>query len=189
MFYTRLNITPLFCVHSSPFRVSRKVKETAVNFDTLAAFNAIFWLFDTKRKATLNHILSSSSLVAATESSRLHPLKCLLWIQSLITKRIAYVSRLAGGVRNGCLPWLSVEVLFMSPEMKEDSDCFLTVSFHIRLMRLWVERKAAIDQDSTWCRGYSRLLALRIEWLHGFVILNYTCLHDSTTLLLDDVLR
>lgn len=40
-----------------------------------------------------------------------------------------------------CLPWLSVEVLFMSPEMKEDSDCFLTVSFHIRLMRLCVERK------------------------------------------------
>ena len=62
----------------------------------------------------------------------------------------------AGGGRKGSLPWLSVEVLFMSPEMKEDSDCFLTVSFHIRLMRLWVERKAAIDQDSTWGCCYSR---------------------------------
>lgn len=78
---------------------------------------------------------------------------------------MAHVSRLVVAGRNGCLPWLSVEVLFMSPEMKEDSDCFLTVSFHIRLMRLWVERKAAIDQDSTWCHCYSRLLALRIEWL------------------------
>lgn len=29
----------------------------------------------------------------------------------------------------------------MSPEMKEDSDCFLTVSFHIRLMRLWGQRE------------------------------------------------
>ncbi|MEQ2173548.1 hypothetical protein GOODEAATRI_033172, partial [Goodea atripinnis] len=46
---------------------------------------------------------------------------------------------------SGCLPWLSVEVLFMSPEMKEDSDCFLTVSFHIRLMRLCVKKKAAAD--------------------------------------------
>ncbi len=58
----------------------------------------------------------------------------------------------------------------MSPEMKEDSDCFLTVSFHIRLMRLWVERKAAIDQDSTWCRCHSKLLGLRIEWLRGLMI-------------------
>lgn len=45
------------------------------------------------------------------------------------------------GEKDICLPWLSVEVLFMSPEMKEDSDCFLTVSFHILLMRLCVERK------------------------------------------------
>lgn len=33
-------------------------------------------------------------------------------------------------------PWLRVEVLLMSPEIKEDSDCFLTVSFHILLIRL-----------------------------------------------------
>lgn len=33
------------------------------------------------------------------------------------------------------LPLLSVAELLMSPVMKEDS-CFLTVSFHIRLMRL-----------------------------------------------------
>lgn len=42
-------------------------------------------------------------------------------------------------------PWLRVEVLLMSPEIKEDSDCFLTVSFHILLIRLyWYEtaRKA-----------------------------------------------
>jgi hypothetical protein len=36
----------------------------------------------------------------------------------------------------GVLPWFRVEVLLMSPEMKEDSDCFLTVSFHILLIRL-----------------------------------------------------
>lgn len=34
----------------------------------------------------------------------------------------------------------------MSPEIKDDSDCFLTVSFHIRLMRLCEQRKAVIDQ-------------------------------------------
>lgn len=40
------------------------------------------------------------------------------------------------------LPLLSVAELFMSPVMKEDS-CFLTVSFHIRLIRLYThgERK------------------------------------------------
>lgn len=36
----------------------------------------------------------------------------------------------------------------MSPEMKEDSDCFLTVSFHIRLMRLCAGERRAIDQGS-----------------------------------------
>lgn len=77
----------------------------------------------------------------------------------------------------------------MSPEMKEDSDCFLTVSFHIRLMRLWVERKAAIDQDSTWCCCYSRRLALRIEQLRGFCdpTLVYKKIQDSTNPLLDDI--
>lgn len=29
----------------------------------------------------------------------------------------------------------------MSPEIKEDSDCFLTVSFHILLIRLWAQKK------------------------------------------------
>lgn len=48
-----------------------------------------------------------------------------------------------GGGRERGLPWLSVEVLFMSPEMKEDSDCFLTVSFHIRLMRLCAGEKSS----------------------------------------------
>lgn len=33
-------------------------------------------------------------------------------------------------------PWFSVDVLLISPEMNEDSDCFLTVSFHILLIRL-----------------------------------------------------
>lgn len=38
------------------------------------------------------------------------------------------------------LPLLSVVELLMSPVMKEDS-CFLTVSFHIRLMRLCTQKK------------------------------------------------
>ena len=33
-------------------------------------------------------------------------------------------------------PLLRVAELFISPEMKEDSVCFLTVSFHIRRIRL-----------------------------------------------------
>lgn len=68
----------------------------------------------------------------------------------------------------------------MSPEMKEDSDCFLTVSFHIRLMRLCVEKKATTDQGSTWCRCFSWLLVPGIEWLCAFVIQKRTCIHDST---------
>lgn len=36
------------------------------------------------------------------------------------------------------LPLLSVAELLMSPVMKEDS-CFLTVSFHIRLIRLYTQ--------------------------------------------------
>lgn len=39
------------------------------------------------------------------------------------------------------LPLLSVAELFMSPVMKEDS-CFLTVSFHIRLIRLYTQGKS-----------------------------------------------
>lgn len=38
------------------------------------------------------------------------------------------------------LPLLSVAELLMSPVMKEDS-CFLTVSFHILLIRLYTQRK------------------------------------------------
>ncbi len=38
------------------------------------------------------------------------------------------------------LPLLSVAELLMSPVMKEDS-CFLTVSFHIRLIRLYTQEK------------------------------------------------
>lgn len=38
------------------------------------------------------------------------------------------------------LPLLSVAELLMSPVMKEDS-CFLTVSFHIRLIRLYTKEK------------------------------------------------
>lgn len=39
------------------------------------------------------------------------------------------------------VPLLSDAELLMSPVMKEDSDCFLTVSFHILRMRLCGERK------------------------------------------------
>lgn len=38
------------------------------------------------------------------------------------------------------LPLLSVAELLMSPVMKEDS-CFLTVSFHILLIRLYTQKK------------------------------------------------
>lgn len=38
------------------------------------------------------------------------------------------------------LPLLSVAELLMSPVMKEDS-CFLTVSFHIRRIRLYMQVK------------------------------------------------
>lgn len=31
--------------------------------------------------------------------------------------------------------------LFISPVMKEDSDCFRTVSFHILRIRLWMKKK------------------------------------------------
>lgn len=34
-------------------------------------------------------------------------------------------------------PRFRVGVLFMSPAIKEDSVCFLTVSFHILRIRLW----------------------------------------------------
>lgn len=43
------------------------------------------------------------------------------------------------------LPLLSVAELLMSPVMKEDS-CFLTVSFHIRLIRLYVHRRKEARQ-------------------------------------------
>lgn len=92
-----------------------------------------------------------------------------------------------GGGRKGSVPWLSVEVLFMSPEMKEDSDCFLTVSFHIRLMRLWVERKAAIDYNSTWCCSYSRLVASETGWLSGFSIQVFGFTHALANTLPDDM--
>jgi len=76
----------------------------------------------------------------------------------------------------------------MSPEMKEDSDCFLTVSFHIRLMRLCVEKKAATDQDSTrCCCFFPRLLALRTECLCSFAIQTYACIQDSANSLSDDM--
>lgn len=39
------------------------------------------------------------------------------------------------------IPLLSDAELLMSPVMKEDSDCFLTVSFHIRRMRLCEGKK------------------------------------------------
>lgn len=43
------------------------------------------------------------------------------------------------------LPLLSVAELLMSPVMKEDS-CFLTVSFHILLIRLYTQkRKSKIE--------------------------------------------
>lgn len=46
-------------------------------------------------------------------------------------------SRISGeGQRVETVPLLSDAELLMSPVMKEDSDCFLTVSFHIRRMRL-----------------------------------------------------
>lgn len=38
------------------------------------------------------------------------------------------------------IPLLSDAELLMSPVIKEDSDCFLTVSFHIRRMRLCGEK-------------------------------------------------
>lgn len=78
--------------------------------------------------------------------------------------------------RDGCLPWLSVEVLFMSPEMKEDSDCFLTVSFHIRLMRLWVEKKGSHWSGLNTARLLLKaFLPQRVEWLCEFVLQTCTC--------------
>lgn len=78
--------------------------------------------------------------------------------------------------RDGCLPWLSVEVLFMSPEMKEDSDCFLTVSFHIRLMRLWVEKKGSHWSGLNTARLLLKVfLPQRVEWLCEFVLQTCTC--------------
>lgn len=41
------------------------------------------------------------------------------------------------GVRDPVSPRFRVGVLLMSPAMKEDSVCFLTVSFHILRIRLW----------------------------------------------------
>lgn len=40
-----------------------------------------------------------------------------------------------------CVPLLMVAELLMSPVMKDDSDCFRTVSFHIRRIRLWEREK------------------------------------------------
>lgn len=40
-------------------------------------------------------------------------------------------------MRDTVLPRFRVGVLLMSPAMKEDSVCFLTVSFHILRIRLW----------------------------------------------------
>lgn len=45
------------------------------------------------------------------------------------------------------LPLLSVAELLMSPVMKEDS-CFLTVSFHIRRIRLCEGKKGAGDKEA-----------------------------------------
>ena len=41
------------------------------------------------------------------------------------------------GLRSAPSPRFRVGVLLMSPAMKEDSVCFLTVSFHILRIRLW----------------------------------------------------
>lgn len=43
------------------------------------------------------------------------------------------------------IPLLSDAELLMSPVIKEDSDCFLTVSFHIRRMRLCGEKQQIKD--------------------------------------------
>lgn len=163
-------IPPPSRLFPSPFR--EKLLRTLILVQNL---NAIFRLFGAKRNTKLK--ASTPSCRRATQATSI---EVFIVNSERHHKRNGICASSGGGagVRNGCLPWLSVEVLFMSPEMKEDSDCFLTVSFHIRLMRLWVERKAAIDQDSTWCRCYSRLLAL-----------NYTCLHASPHLALDDVPR
>lgn len=56
------------------------------------------------------------------------------------------------------LPLLSVAELLMSPVMKEDS-CFLTVSFHIRRIRLCEVRRRngeeenEVAQAKTWQRS------------------------------------
>lgn len=56
---------------------------------------------------------------------------------SIFRWMMKYVHRYACGEKWGVnWPWLRVEELLMSPEIKEDSDCFLTVSFHILLIRL-----------------------------------------------------
>lgn len=45
------------------------------------------------------------------------------------------------------LPLLSVAELLMSPVMKEDS-CFLTVSFHIRRIRLCEQERSNRDEEN-----------------------------------------
>lgn len=62
----------------------------------------------------------------------------MLWSQSDFKwKATLYCIEVSG--QGHCLekvPLLSDAELLMSPVIKEDSDCFLTVSFHIRRMRL-----------------------------------------------------
>lgn len=161
-FYAALDILHLFSLFLSFHTIPVKQESAGKMLWTLIHRQHLTLFFDIKRNATLSRVLSSSF----SELPQGH-VSCIHW--SVYREFGASPQRewrmclnWWRWEENGCLPWLSVEVLFMSPEMKEDSDCFLTVSFHIRLMRLWVERKAAIDQDSTWCRCYSRLLAPRI---------------------------
>lgn len=55
------------------------------------------------------------------------------------------------------LPLLRVAELFMSAVMKDDSDCFLTVSFHILRIRLWQQRKRGgrfLDSEQRNCAMY-----------------------------------
>lgn len=118
-------------------------------------FQYYFYRFNPERNATLFYA----------------KLPCLppFFFSSFITKTTVDESRLAPWREIARLPWLRVEVLFMSPEMKEDSDCFLTVSFHIRLMRLCWDRKDATDQDC-----YLKRLSQRTERVHDSNLNMYT---------------
>lgn len=52
------------------------------------------------------------------------------------------------------LPLLRVAELFMSAVMKDDSDCFLTVSFHILRIRLWQQRKRGGSIFRFWTKKF-----------------------------------